>query len=201
MSAAVLVVNGSYRTGGNTDAMLDAVIEGIGNGVHVEYACLRDMQISSCVGCEACQGTTRCARFKDDMTRLYDVIDAAKGIVLGSPTYNYNVTACMKAFIDRLYPYYEFGTTMPRPFKGLWEGSGKHALVCTVCEQASPRDMGFVVEAMQWPLQALGCDSVATVSAMLAFKKGDILKDAHVLGKAKEAGRELGSRIKDDKSD
>lgn len=196
MTADIIALSGSYRQGGNTDILMEAALSGIGPELAVQKVYLRDLEFSSCVGCEACSAKTRCVRFKDDLSPLYDAIDGARGVILGSPTYNYNITACMKAFIDRLYPYYEFGEEIPRPFKGLWKGTGKHGLVCTVCEQDTPRDMGFVVEAMAWPLQALGCESVSTVSAMLAFNKGDILKDKAGLEKAKEAGRELASRLK-----
>ncbi len=195
MKKTVLAISGSYRPQGNTDILIDAIIGEMDSRLQVERIMLRDLSFHSCVGCEACQCTTRCARFEDDMTPLYERIDNARGIILGSPTYNYNITACMKAFIDRLYPYYEFGDTVPRPFKGLWKGTGKVGIVCTVCEQSTPHDMGFVIEAMRWPLEALGCDISTTVSAMLAFRKGDVLKDTRALGAAKEAGRELSSRL------
>lgn len=174
---------------------MNAALEGLDKRLQVKRIYLRDLEFISCVGCEACQGKTRCVKFEDDMTPLYNSIDEARGIILASPTYNYNITACMKAFIDRLYPYYEFGTTMPRSFKGLWNGTGKHGLVCTVCEQELKNHMGFVVEAMMWPLQALGCETVSSVSALRAYKKGDILNDTAILEKAKEAGRELASRL------
>jgi multimeric flavodoxin WrbA len=42
------------------------------------------------------------------MGLLCPEIEESKALILGSPTYNYNVTDPMKAFIDRLYPYYNF---------------------------------------------------------------------------------------------
>ena len=44
----------------------------------------------------------------DGMSLLYPKIIDARGLVLVSPTHNYNITAIMKAFIDRLYCFYNF---------------------------------------------------------------------------------------------
>lgn len=55
------------------------------------------------------------------MNLLYPKIEEAKGMVLGSPTYNYNVTSLMKTFIDRLYPYYNFTDDRPRGYSAGWQ--------------------------------------------------------------------------------
>ncbi|MBE5821840.1 MAG: hypothetical protein E7311_04550 [Clostridiales bacterium] len=71
------------------------------------YFPLNEMNIQYCKGCIQCQGLSngKC-RYNDDMTNIYDNIDMFHKIILVSPVYFNNVTAQMKTFIDRLYPFY-----------------------------------------------------------------------------------------------
>ena len=101
----VIGITGSPRAGGNTDTLLRALLDGAtSEGVETEAVSLRDYTIAPCTGCERCRKDLTCTRFYDGMHLLYPKIEAADGLILGSPTYNYNITPEMKAFIDRLYP-------------------------------------------------------------------------------------------------
>ncbi|WP_319378687.1 flavodoxin family protein [uncultured Methanocorpusculum sp.] len=94
---------GSYRKGGNTDTAVRTVLEGAMNlGADVEAVYLNDYTITDCIGCEACKTTFECV-IRDDMQKIYAKIMEADGVVIGSPTYFYNVTGIIKKMIDRLY--------------------------------------------------------------------------------------------------
>jgi multimeric flavodoxin WrbA len=69
---------------------------------------IKEYSIEPCIGCEGCRKAGTCIKFHDGMGLLCPEIEESKALILGSPTYNYNVTDPMKAFIDRLYPYYNF---------------------------------------------------------------------------------------------
>lgn len=97
----VLFFNGSPRKRGNTETLIAAVARGVEDaGGDVETIRLCDMNIQPCISCGGCNKTGKCVQ-KDDMTPLYDKIDAARRMVIGSPIYFYGVTAQTKCFIDR----------------------------------------------------------------------------------------------------
>jgi len=97
----ILILNGSPRKRGNTDLILEQIETGIHRcGHQAEHINLAHLDIHPCTGCGHCETEGQCI-FNDDMTPLYDKIDAANRIVIGSPIYFYGVTAQAKAFIDR----------------------------------------------------------------------------------------------------
>lgn len=66
-----------------------------------QFVKLADYQIEPCQSCWACQRLGECA-VEDDMRRvLVPMLFAVDAIVLGSPVYFNNVSAQLKAFMDR----------------------------------------------------------------------------------------------------
>ncbi|WP_310599807.1 flavodoxin family protein [Desulfobulbus sp.] len=97
----ILLFNGSPRKRGNTDLLLERIEAVIHrSGYKAEQIDLPRLDIHPCTGCGHCETEGVCI-FKDDMTPLYDKIEAAHRIVIGSPIYFFGVTAQAKAFIDR----------------------------------------------------------------------------------------------------
>ena len=115
LEKTILLVGASPRKGGNSDLLLKAASEGIqAQQVPCETVYLRDYIYQPCLGCEKCRTDKVCSRLRDGMTLLYPKVEAARGLLLASPVHHYNVTGWMKAFIDRLYCYYDFEDTQPR---------------------------------------------------------------------------------------
>ena len=71
--------------------------------VECEIINLADYQIELCIGCKLCfeKGEEACPH-KDDRDALLEKISASDGIVFASPSYMFQVSAWMKALIDRL---------------------------------------------------------------------------------------------------
>jgi len=109
-----------------------------------------------------CRTDKACTGVTDDLTPIYDRLLAAGLWVVGSPVYNYNVTSWMKAFIDRLYCFYDYEDTHPRAWSSRLSGLGKHSIVVAVAEQLSDEDVGFAVEALTRPLDALGVSAIGS---------------------------------------
>ena len=104
----ILGIGGSPRKGGNSDILLKQLLKGARNeGIATEEIQLRDYQFQPCIGCERCRKDKRCTGLQDGMQLIYPKIQEANGMVLISPIYSYNVTALMKAFIDRLCSFYK----------------------------------------------------------------------------------------------
>ncbi len=98
----IIGISGSPRDK-NTTYMLRAVLDATGQDC--ELIALKDKNIKPCDACGGCYKSYKCI-IKDDMQEIYDKLLKADIIVLGSPTYFDNVTAIMKAFIDRCLPLY-----------------------------------------------------------------------------------------------
>ena len=121
----ILGIGGSPRKGGNSDILLRQILKGAKNeGVTAEEVQLRDYQYQSCIACEKCRKDKQCTGLQDGMQLIYPKIIEARGLILISPTHNYNVTAWMKAFIDRLYCFYNFTNDRPRRWSSQFAGEG-----------------------------------------------------------------------------
>lgn len=131
------------------------------------------------------------------MQKIYPLLLEADGIILGSPAYFYNISADMKAFIDRCYCFEVFAEDDCSCWLGINELlGGKYAVVIAVCEQHDEKDMGFTPEAMSKPLEALGYRVVDMVRVLGLFKAGEALQDNRALEQSRKAGERLVRTIK-----
>ena len=192
----VLGVGASPRKNGNTDQLLRSALEGARMaGAAVEEVQLRRVSLEPCVGCEACREDGVCRQFVDGMQMLYPKIIESPGLILASPTHNYNVTAWMKAFIDRLYPFYIFNDERPRGWSSRLSGQGRKAVLLAVCEQVDRKDMGFTLEAMRLPLEALGYDIVGELPVFGLFDRGVVKEHREILDSAHDLGGRLAQAL------
>ena len=100
----ITILNGSPRKGGNTEIMADACLEAAAaKGHEVTKINLAGKQIAGCLGCQACFANDGVCVQKDDMAEILNVIDETELLVLASPIYWFDITAQLKAVIDRLY--------------------------------------------------------------------------------------------------
>lgn len=190
--------SGSPRVNGNSDILLDAIMSEIsGQDIPSEWLNLTKVKFQGCVGCERCRKDKICTGLIDGMSLLYSHIISSKGLVLVSPTHNYNVTSWMKAFIDRLYCFYNFENNVPRSWSSQLANQGRKAVVVAICEQENKEDMGFTIEAMKQPLEALGFEVIGELAVFKIFHKGKVKKDAEVLAKAHELGQKLVKAIQE----
>jgi len=100
----VVAINGSARKDGNTALLLGHVLEELSKeGIQTGLVQLAGMEIRGCTACMKCFANRdrRCAVTGDAVNGLIEKMDAADGILLGSPTYFTDVTSEMKALIDR----------------------------------------------------------------------------------------------------
>ena len=95
----------SPRKGGNTEIMVEeALAVAREAGAETELVLVADKNIAPCDACSTCRKTGVC-RINDDMQHLYKQLEAADGIIFGTPVYFTNVTAQAKTIMDRLYVY------------------------------------------------------------------------------------------------
>ena len=100
----VVAFNGSARKGGNTSQMLGVVLDELAAaGAETELVELAGERIQGCIACYKCmeRKNRRCAVETDCVNDCLEKMLAADAILLGSPTYFADVSANMKALIER----------------------------------------------------------------------------------------------------
>jgi multimeric flavodoxin WrbA len=100
----VVAFNGSARRNGNTALLLKTVTDVLETeGIRTETVHLAGKSIQGCIACMKCHRNKdrRCAVDNDFLNECIARMDAAHGILLGSPTYFADVSTEMKALIDR----------------------------------------------------------------------------------------------------
>ncbi len=99
----VIAFNGSAREKGNTRMLLDVVMKQLnGEGIETELIWLGNESLAGCRACYLCMKNKDGLCSQDDKLNDYlKKMIEADGILLGSPTYFANVSANMKALIER----------------------------------------------------------------------------------------------------
>lgn len=101
----VIAVNGSARKNGNTGILLNTVFSELNNeGIDTEVINLAGHVIQGCRACGACKKTknNKCIFDNDITNEIIEKMVEADGVILASPTYFADVSAEMKAIIDRV---------------------------------------------------------------------------------------------------
>lgn len=192
----VLGVVGSKRKRGNTARLVKEALQVAANeGLDTELVYLGDYQIRGCTGCEGCKKTFRCV-IQDGMQELYAKVEEADGLILGSPTYFYNMTSDMKAFIERLYCYEVFDESDRSIWMSVNEAmGGKLASTIAICEQHDEKDMGFTSEAMNLSLESLGYRIVDSEKILDLYKAEAAKKSEEAIMQASRAGERLAKTL------
>jgi multimeric flavodoxin WrbA len=100
----VVAFNGSPRRDGNTVALINAVFAPLQEaGIETELVQVGGRTVRGCGGCMKCTEIENgcCIVENDPMNEWIEKMRQADGIILASPTYFADVTAEMKALIDR----------------------------------------------------------------------------------------------------
>lgn len=100
----VIAFNGSARKEGNTAYLLKTVLEELEKeGIDTEIYHLAGKPIQGCIACYKCftNKNQKCAVDNDIINECISKMLDSNAILLGSPTYFSNVSAGMKALIER----------------------------------------------------------------------------------------------------
>ena len=100
----VVAFNGSSRKDGNTAILLNLALDELKKeGIETELIQLAGETLSGCTACNRCAENKdrRCVITNDRVNEYMAKMQQAQGILLGSPTYISDMTANMKALIER----------------------------------------------------------------------------------------------------
>ena len=101
----VLLIVGSPNKKNSTNAALLEAARGLeNNGVETEIAWIGDDPIKPCTACGSCNDTQRCIFGDDDVVNeLIDKLQAADGLIVGSPVYYAGINGALKSVLDRMF--------------------------------------------------------------------------------------------------
>jgi len=104
---SVLGISGSMRKNGNTALLVTTILDRVREaGIETEFLTLASMDIRPCTGCEACKSAKWCATEDDDWAGVAEKMIGCEVLVLGAPTYYYDINGQTKNLIDRTYSLY-----------------------------------------------------------------------------------------------
>lgn len=97
----ILGIYGSPRKQGNSEVILDEILRAAADsGAEIRKIFARDLKMSGCQECGGCEKDGLCV-VKDDMQKVYPLLEAADVVVLASPIFFYGLSAQAKALVDR----------------------------------------------------------------------------------------------------
>lgn len=110
MALKIVAIAGSPRRHGNTEELLDSAVRGCREAApdaEVTKLVLNELNIRACQNCGYCEKRGACVFDKDDdMGAIRATLDAADGFIVASPIFFANVSAQLKAMIDRCQAYW-----------------------------------------------------------------------------------------------
>ena len=186
MSNTIKIIGlcGSPHQNGNTAKLIRKVLEGAQSvGAETEFISLGNDKILFCTACYKCLKEGTCI-LKDDLNEVREKMIKSDGLVIGSPTYNREITGQLKTFYDRLW--YDIHK---QTFVGKYAVCINTYIFTPGCSQKTLRDLTM----------ALGYYVVDIIDANLLRFGNDIERDSKTMKKAFHAGRGLVEDIKAEK--
>jgi len=181
----VLGIAGSPRRGGNTEFIINEALNAARQeGAEVEALRLVEKDVRPCDGCLTCAKMGKCS-IEDDFMEVFEKMAQADAIIIASPSYFGSVTPQVKALIDRA-GYYNANALGRSAFTGKVGGAIAVARR-TGSEAVWTQILLFILS------QRMIVPGVAGFPNLMAKERGDALKDAEGLEKARELGRAVAS--------
>lgn len=184
----IVVLHGSSRRGGNSDALVDRFLQGVGDPEthEVTHFYAIEMKIAHCRGCDGCgaPGASGCV-IRDDMQRVYPAFTAADVVVIAAPMFWGYMTSQLKTLFDRLE-----AVASPRHF------GGKDVVLFVTYRHyygSMVEWLGRIARAFGFTMHSLACqtyDPVADRDIAIA-ELPEHLEAAHRLGQEVAVGRRI----------
>jgi multimeric flavodoxin WrbA len=180
----ILGIIGSPRKGGNSAILAEQVVSGgASKWAQAECVTLSDLSIAPCTACAACKQNGGVCVIEDDMAGLIEKMKSADALVLATPVYYGDVTAQMKAYIDRCY------SLMDMQFNSLLKGK-KAALVVT-CAQPQDGMTEHTLKTLQQFCAFNQMQIVGEIKGSGVLMPGEAKEKSNLMNAAKALGEKL----------
>jgi multimeric flavodoxin WrbA len=173
----VLGLSGSMRREGNTAQLIKVILRRCEDaGIRTEFVSLAGKKIMPCMGCEKCKEKKWCINETDDWNAIAKNVVECDVLVIGSPTYYYDVCGQLKNFIDRTYSLYHDRKLAGR--KGV-----------AVAVHAN-KGVSRTIQTIEGFLSAHEFASLGSVKGT-GYHEGDVLDDTEAVLKAQKVGDKI----------
>jgi len=174
---------GSPRKGGNTDTLIDKVIEGARSKttVEVEKIYLYEANIKYCTACglhTVLKGSKECP-LDDDMKGILKRMEQADAFIFGSPNHGRTISAAMTNFIARMMPLLKMevtrdtsGTIIDAKSKPLVQG--KRAVMVVSQGDPWPTSSSLVLKILDDNIKDFQMRKVGEVFSMFNLEMGAV---------------------------
>jgi len=187
-----LGIYGSPRKNGNTDAMLDAFLDGAataGSQIHRIYA--RDVTVRGCLECGHCDKEGQCIIVDDDMAQVYPLVEEAPRIVVASPIFFYGVTAQLKLIIDRTQAVYMKHELVRQKDQSLTKENRRRGFFLSAGATRGKRLFECAVLTMKYFYDALNVPYAGELCFWEIEQKGAIKDHPTALEECRRAGQDF----------
>jgi multimeric flavodoxin WrbA len=190
----VLGILGSPRRGGNTELLLEEVLQGARDqGGSCEKVVLRDLKITPCLEIYKCAEDGACA-IQDDMQDLYGKIQQTERLIMASPIFFYSVPALTKAMIDRCQALWVKKYMLKLPVSSVADRKG--AFISVAATQGKKLFEGVRL-TMKYFFDAIDVAYSDELFVRGVDQKGEVKKKPEALQAAYELGRRLVAKQED----
>jgi multimeric flavodoxin WrbA len=173
----VLGISGSMRKAGNTAELVGVILGRCEeSGVRTEFISLAGRKILPCLGCEKCKEKKWCVIENDDWNEVMEKVMKCDVLVIGSPTYYFDVCGHLKNFIDRTYSLYH-----DRKLAGK-----KGVAVAVHANKGANR----TIQTLEGFLSTHEFSSLGSVKGT-GYREGDVLNDAEAVRRARKIGDKI----------
>lgn len=181
MKQKIVVITGSARVNGNSNAMANAFIEeAVFLGYTVERIDATKLQIRPCIACNQCYSKGSPCVFDDDFNKIAEKLLNADAIVIAAPVYWYSFPTAVKAVIDKFFALYS----------GKQLFTGKKCALISCCEDNAMEAFNGLVFAYSESFKLMGAELSGEVLIPGVNDIGDIEKTGG-LEQAKVLARKL----------
>lgn len=178
----VLGLSGSMRKEGNTADLVKVILERCqGAGIKTEFVSLAGKKILPCLGCEKCKEKKCCVIENDDWKKIINKVLDCDVLVIGSPTYYYDVCGHLKNFIDRTYSLYHDHKLAGR----------KGVAVAVQAHKGASR----TIQTLEGFLSTHEFSSLGSVKGN-GYHEGEVLDDKDAIEKAQKIGDKIVRLVK-----
>lgn len=173
----VLGLSGSMRKEGNTAQLIKVILQRCEDaGIKTEFVSLAGKKIMPCLGCEKCKVEKWCINESDDWNAIVKKVMDCDVLVIGSPTYYYDVCGQLKNFIDRTYSLYHDRKL-----------AGRQGVAVAI--QAT-KGATRTIQTLEGFLSAHEFASLGCVKGT-GYKEGAVLDDTEAVQKAQKMGDKI----------
>ena len=173
----VLGISGSMRKDGNTADLVNVILERCHvDGIKTEFVSLSGKKILPCLGCEKCKEKKWCVIENDDWSDVIQKVLDCDVLIIGSPTYYYDVCGHVKNFIDRTYSLYHDRKL-----------AGRKGIAVAVHAQ---KGANRTIQTLEGFLSSHEFSSLGSVTAK-GYQKGDVLSDKEAVERAQKIGDKI----------